>query len=188
MKQWIKWILLAVMLTVVIVGATLLYNKLSSGHKADNLTGNISSTSENNTEYDPAPDFTVLDYDGKEVKLSDFRGNPVVINFWATWCYYCKEEMPDFNDAYKKYPEVKFMMVDAADGYQETVESGKKYIEEQGFEFDVYFDTNMEAVNAYYVSGFPATYFIDKDGNLVAGANGMIDFETLEKGIKMITE
>lgn len=188
MKKSIKWILLAVMLVVVIFGAALLYGKLSDEYKPDNLTDNTQSTSAEKNKYDPAPDFTVLDYNGKEVKLSDFKGKPVVINFWATWCYYCKEEMPDFDKAYQKHPEVQFMMVDAADGYQETVENAKAYVEKQGFEFDVFFDTKMEAVNAYYVSGFPATYFIDKDGNLVAGANGMIYYETLEKGIAMITE
>lgn len=188
MKKTIKWMLLAIMLVVIILGAFLLYNKLSDNYKPDNLSENTKSTSAQNSEYDPAPGFTVLDYNGNEVKLSDYKGKPVVINFWATWCYYCKEEMPDFNKAFKEYPDVQFMMIDAADGYQETVDKAKDYVEKQGFEFDVFFDTKMEAVNAYFVSGFPATYFIDKDGNLVAGANGMIDYETLLRGIDMITQ
>ena len=133
-----------------------------------------------------APDFTVLDYEGNEVKLSDFEGKPVVLNFWATWCFYCKEEMPDFNTAFEKYPDVEFLMINATDGYQETMETAKKYYEDEGFDFNIYFDTNIEAVNNYGLTGFPATFFIDEEGYLQASAGGMIDLETLEKGIDLI--
>lgn len=97
------------------------------GNGSNNLEENSSNTStESESKSSTSPDFTVLDYDGNAVKLSDFKGEPVVINFWATWCYYCKEEMQDFNDANKKYLNVKFMMIDAADGYKETA---KSYVE-----------------------------------------------------------
>ena len=188
MKKTTKWLLLAVTLVVIILGAFLLYNMLSDDYKPDNLSENIQSNSAQNSKYNPAPDFAVLDYNGNKVKLSDFKGKPVVINFWATWCYYCKEEMPDFNKAFKEYPDVQFMMIDAADGYRETVEKAKDYVEKQDFDFDVFFDTRMEAVNAYYINSFPTTYFIDKDGNLVTGVNGMINYETLLRGIDMIIQ
>ena len=96
--------------------------------------------------------------------------------------------MPDFNTAYEKYPDVQFMMINATDGVQETMQSAKQYIKNQGFDFDVFYDTELQAVNAYYVSSFPTTFFIDKDGNLVTYASGMIDLETLEKGIDLIDE
>ena len=118
----------------------------------------------------------MLDSEDNEVQLSDYVGKPIVLNFWATWCYYCKEEMPDFDKAYEAYPEVQFLMVNATDGVQET------------FQFDVFYDTQLEAVNAYYVTGFPATYFIDAQGNLVTRSRGMLDYDTLVKGIGMITE
>ena len=108
-----------------------------------------------------APDFTVLDSEGNEVQLSDYVGKPIVLNFWATWC---------------------------TDGVQETMESAQEYIQQEGFQFDVFYDTQLEAVNAYYVTGFPATYFIDAQGNLVTRSRGMLDYDTLVKGIGMITE
>ena len=190
MKNSVKWIIIAVVLVGVIAGASVLYNKFSDDYV---ITPPVQTTAENTpsehskdeNDYS-APDFTVLDYNGNQVKLSDFKGKPVVINFWATWCFYCKEEMPDFNDAFKKYPDVEFLMINATDGYRETVESAKKYIEVENFEFNVYFDTNGEAVKAYYVSGFPATFFIDENGNLVTYANGMLDYDSLEKGIELI--
>ena len=110
-----------------------------------------------------------------------------MLNFWATWCYYCKSEMADFNRAYANNPEVQFLMVNATDGKRETVASAKKYIEQNGFDFDVFFDVNGDAMDTYGITSFPTTYFIDKDGNLIARGVGMLDYETLEKGIDMIT-
>ena len=134
----------------------------------------------------PAPDFTVVDKDGNEVKLSEMRGKPVVVNFWATWCGYCKLEMPDFDEMYKKYGEdVHFMMVNMTDA-SETVQVAKKYIDKEGYSFPVYFDTKSQAAHAYGVSSLPASYFIDAKGNLVAHAIGAIDAATIEKGIEMI--
>ena len=128
----------------------------------------------------------MLDYSGKEVKLSDYVGKPIVLNFWATWCYYCKVEMPDFERARKENPDVLFLMVNATDGVSETVESAKGYIEDNGYGFEVVFDTLGQARDAYYVSGFPTTYFIDEIGNLVAYARGAIDYDSLIHGIGMI--
>ena len=166
----------------------------TSASTSESTTVTESTTTETTTnkeeeEYDPyrAPDFTVLDANGNKVQLSDFRGKPVVLNFWATWCYYCKTEMPDFNQAYHKYPDIQFLMVNATDGVYETVTSAKNYVAQEGFDFDVFFDTTEEAVNDYNVTGFPTTYFIDANGRLVARAVGMIDLETLEVGIGMIT-
>lgn len=135
-----------------------------------------------------APDFTVLDENGNEVRLSDYRGKPVVLNFWATWCYYCKVEMPDFNQAYQKYPDVQFLMVNATDGVQDTVEGVKAFIEDNGYEFDVFFDTEYNAVYAYHITGFPATFFINENGYLITRASGRLNAESLERGIEMITQ
>ena len=179
-KTWI-WILTAVLLVGIIAGASSLYNRLSKDYDNEQLP------TEEEADY-TAPDFTVLDYNGNEVKLSDFKGKPVVLNFWATWCGYCKAEMPDFNTAAELYPDVQFMMINATDGVQETLENAKAYVEAENFTFDVFFDTNLEAVSKYYITGFPATIFIDKDGNLVTRGNGMLDYETLERGIQLITE
>lgn len=189
MKKNIKWIILAVLLIGIIVGASFLYNKLSHNYHQDHLMNE--SQIQDDTEsknVNTAPNFTVLDHEGNEVKLSDYQGTPVVLNFWATWCYYCKLEMPDFNEAYQKYPDVQFLMVNATDGTRETISSAKEYIHKENFQFDIFFDTQLEAVNAYYVTGFPSTFFIDKEGYLIAYANGRLDMDALEKGISMIKE
>jgi thiol-disulfide isomerase/thioredoxin len=134
-----------------------------------------------------APDFTVQDAAGNEVKLSDMQGKPVVVNFWASWCPPCKSEMPEFDKVCAELGgEVSFMMVDLTDDARETVETGAAYVAEQGFTFPVYYDTTGEAAATYGISAIPTTVFIDKDGNIITGAQGAINEETLRKGIGFI--
>ena len=148
----------------------------------------IAETTESAAEdYDPAPDFTVYDKDGKPVKLSDMKGTPVVLNFWASWCPPCKAEMPEFDEIAKEYAgKVEFMMVNLTDGVQETQEKAQAFIDSMGYTFPVYFDKDSDAAYKYGVQSIPTTIFIDANGDLVAGAPGAIDGETLRYGISMI--
>ncbi len=166
-----------------------------STEKEDKTTESIEETTQKAEETTEkievvfnAPDFTVLDWDGNSVKLSDFAGKPIVLNFWATWCYYCKEEMPEFNEAFKNLPNIEFVMVNATDGVSETVSSAKKYIESQGFEFNVYFDTTSRAQYTYGVGAYPTTFFISADGSEIYYISGMLDYELLMQGIELITD
>lgn len=143
--------------------------------------------SEDTQELQQAPDFEVFDLDGNAVKLSDFQGKPVIVNFWASWCGPCKSEMPDFEEMYQQYDEeIHFVMVNMTDGSRETVEVASEFISEQGYTFPVYYDTEYSAAITYWVTSIPATYFIDAQGNSVAYARSAIDAETLQMGIDMI--
>lgn len=168
---------------VLIVGAYVLYDKLS-----DKIgTQDITITRQNSKTQ--APDFTVYDENGVAHKLSDYRGKPVILNFWASWCHPCKSEMPDFDEAYKNYfEEINFLMVNLTDGYAETVESASAFIKESGFTFPVYYDTSSEAAYAYNTSSIPATYFIDSDGALVTHNIGYLSVEALKNRIEMLLE
>ncbi|MDR1538787.1 MAG: TlpA family protein disulfide reductase [Clostridiales bacterium] len=145
------------------------------------------SASDPEAEKISAPDFTVWDADGNSFKLSDLAGKPVVLNFWASWCPPCKSEMPEFNEVYREIGnDVAFMMVDLVDGQRETKEAGAKHVEDQGFSFPVYYDASQEAAYSYGIASIPTTFFIDKDGYIVTGAQGAISAETLRKGIELI--
>ena len=140
------------------------------------------------TEEDPlrAPDFTVYDRDGNQVRLSDFVGKPVVLNFWASWCGPCKREMPDFNEAHAELgEEIQFLMVNLTT--METQESAAALIDEMGYTFPVFYDLDGDAAVTYRTYSIPTTYFIDAQGRGIAQATGAIDRDTLQRGIDMIS-
>ena len=177
---------------VLIAGAWFLYNKLGANLQMDALATQPPATeatdpAETEAEANLAPDFTVVARNGAEIRLADFRGMHVVLNFWASWCGPCKSEMPEFEEAWKQYgDEIHFVLVNLTDGSQETVESASAYIDGQGYTFPIYFDTSYSAAMAYGVNGVPVTYFIDEAGNLVAYGQGALSAETLQRGIDMI--
>lgn len=188
-----KWLGIGVILfAFLIVGASILYNGLKDKVEDNSfqMADNAEDTTENQAtdeEEVAAPDFTMTDKDGNEVKLSNFAGKPIVLNFWASWCGPCQMEMPDFEEMYATYGhEVNFVMVNMTDGSQETVESATAFIMEKGYTFPVYYDTKMEGAYFYSVYSLPMTYFIDVNGNVVGSNRGMISGENLQKGIEAI--
>lgn len=193
MKQNVKIIILAVLFIALLGGGIFAYNRLSKNYnETETVTLSDSDSNSNQSQSteqqkNTAPDFTVVDYNGKQTKLSDKKGKPVVVNFWASWCGPCKSEFPAFEDAYNKYGnDVEFMMINLTDGYQETISSAKSFIDEQNYTFPVYYDTTMSASNAYGVFSIPKTLFIDKNGNIVQNRTGTISQDTLEQNIESL--
>ena len=162
--------------------------QVSDGQAADGGGTAGSSEEESVPEPQPAPDFTMVDAAGNSVKLSDHFGKPIVLNFWASWCGPCKSEMPDFEEVYQAQgDDIQFLMVNVTGG-RETLESAKAFIEESGYTFPVFFDTEAEGAMTYGTYSIPMTFFINSDGNLVAYVQGMTSADVLEQGIGMITE
>lgn len=187
--------LIALVLVLVMGGAYVLYGRLSTEMDAGSLTAQETAESgeteasdgDGGEELSLAPDFTVYDAEGNEAHLSDYIGTPVVLNFWASWCGPCKSEMPDFDAAYQELGEdVQFLMVNLTDGSRETVDSASVFVEEQGYSFPVFYDTESQAAIAYAAYSIPTTYFIDAEGYAVARGVGALSAEALQQGIDMI--
>ena len=135
-----------------------------------------------------APDFTVLDKDGRQVTLSDHFGKPLVINFWASWCGPCCRELPVFDAAAKAHAgEIEFMMINLTDGYSETVEGVNQFIADNGYTFPVYFDTEDSAATAYGINPIPMTVFIRADGTVLDSHIGAMDEATLQSYLDQLT-
>ncbi len=200
MTQNKKLGLTALLLCGVIAAAYAGYQALGKNYMRDNLQpvsssqAASSSRSEGGETEEPertaAPNFTMTDLEGNTVELDSLKGKPIVLNFWASWCGYCVQEMPDFDTVYQELgDEVTFVMLNVTDGVRETREKGEKHYAEKGYSFPVYFDDQgTQGTNTYGVSGFPTTYFIDRNGNLAAYAGGMIDEEALRRGIQRAQE
>ena len=127
-----------------------------------------------------APDFELYDLDGKIHKLSDYKGQPVVLNFWATWCGYCRVEMPYFEEIYNEWEDDNLVLF--AINVGESSSLARSFMDYYGYTILVLLDSAKTVNRKYAISGYPTTYFIDEDGIIQDRVPGAFpDMETLEK-------
>lgn len=132
-----------------------------------------------------ATDFRIIDNNGTESKLSDYFGKPIVVNFWDIGCGPCLMELPAFNNAYIEYGnEVQFLMVNLIDPNRTNTIPIENFVNENNYQFPVYFDVDYNASIAYGIYSIPRTIFIDKDGNLNYSQIGMMYEEQLKGHIE----
>ncbi|MFC5701513.1 peroxiredoxin family protein [Cohnella faecalis] len=126
-----------------------------------------------------APSFSLAGIDGSLYKWRQFRGKPVVLNFWASWCGPCKDEAPSFvklHDTYKKELTIIAINLTAAD----SEKSAREFADEYGFSFPVLLDKDGSVAKRYKIRPIPSTFFIDKDGYIVDGVLGSLGAEDLK--------
>lgn len=163
----------------------------SAGQSGDNgqdsesaAAGETESSLPDTSDRVEAPDFTLVDQFGEEHKLSDYKGKVVFLNFWATWCPPCREEMPDIEALYKEYGENSEDLVilsvanpktkDNPNNNDKTIEEVTKFMEDNGYSYPTLMDTTGDVLLQYYITAFPTTFMIDREGRVIGYASGAL--------------
>jgi cytochrome c biogenesis protein CcmG, thiol:disulfide interchange protein DsbE len=119
------------------------------------------------------PEITLNTPDGQEVQLSDLRGKPVIINFWASWCPPCRVEMPALQKTYENYQKDGLIILEINSSYQDDLSIALPFIQKMGLTFPILLDYNGLASKIFRVNALPTSVFIDKNGiirRIVVGA------------------
>jgi cytochrome c biogenesis protein CcmG/thiol:disulfide interchange protein DsbE len=134
-----------------------------------------------------APDFTAPVWNGtpgQTVHLADLKGKPVVLNFWASWCAPCKEEMPTLQAGYDKYQANGVVFIGLA--FNDTKENGQPFLAQYKITYLAGPDSDGKTSIAYGVTGVPETVFIGRDGRVVSKTPGGVSAEQLDAGIQQL--
>jgi peroxiredoxin len=112
----------------------------------------------------PAPDFTLKSRSGENIKLSELRGNVVMVNFWASWCGPCRQEMPLLQQLYDRYQGMGFTLLGV--NVDEDPAAAQKMLKEIPVNFPILYDSSNKVSKQYQVKAMPSTFMVDRDGNI----------------------
>ncbi|WP_457600901.1 peroxiredoxin family protein [Hydrogenivirga sp.] len=145
------------------------------------FTNSQHTTSSGLGKGDIAPDFTLKTIDGREVSLKDYRGKVVLINFWATWCPPCRNEMPLFVRVYKRHRDKGFEIL--AVSTDSSLDPVKKFVKEFRINFPVLYD-DKNVVSLYGIQGLPTSFLIDREGKIIKVRLG--EYKEIERDLKEV--
>lgn len=124
-----------------------------------------------------APDFKLQTLKGETVQLNDYRGQRVIVNFWATWCPPCRAEIPDFQKLYEN-ENVEILAVNLT-GTEESIEHVQTFVEDFNMTFPVLMDENSDVSSTYQVRAYPTSYMIDSNGRVQFVAMGAMNYDLM---------
>jgi thiol-disulfide isomerase/thioredoxin len=129
-----------------------------------------------------APNFALEDEDGNRFTLAEFEGRPVFLNFWATWCTFCKEEMPDMQRIQNQYgDDLVVIGVNVGD----SVEDGEGFVRRAGITYLRLYDRDQEVTDGYLVQAMPTSYFITADGVIVDANFGFMVYDQMVEKVEL---
>jgi len=136
-----------------------------------------------------APDFELTSLEGEPVRLSDYRGKTVVMNFWATWCRVCQAEMPHVEKFYRDHLDEDVVVLSVnATSQERNSEKVFGYADKEGLSFPIVLDEKGDVLDLYGVTAYPTTYIVDPEGNVRERYLGAISYESMKKAVKLANE
>ncbi len=128
------------------------------------------------------PEFTVLNNDGEEVSITEYRGKKVIINFWASWCPPCIKEMPEFQALHNELDpaDTVLLAINLTDGQRETKTLANNFLAENNLDLNVLYDTMGNAFYEFNVTSIPQTFFLDEEGTVQYSILGLTNKATLD--------
>lgn len=157
-------------------------------------TEHESSPSEEKQDLHPAPDFVLTDQYGNKHSLADYKGKTIFLNFWATWCGPCRNEMPEIQKIYEETQQEEdsdlVVLGIAAPGFgqEKSQEEVEAFLEENGYAYPVLMDTTGEVFMEYGISAYPTTFMVDRDGNLFGYIQGQLNEAMMRSIIRQTME
>lgn len=134
-----------------------------------------------------APDFELENLEGEKVKLSDYRGEKVIVNFWATWCPPCRDEIPDFKELYEK-EDVEILALNMGETV-DKLDMVKEFVyDEFEMEFPVLKEESGDLMEEYNVFAFPTSYMIDPDGHIQYVRPGAMEYDEMKEQLDKMDE
>lgn len=180
-----------IIIFIVLMGAIFYFMNVEKVDEGDNTTEkngeNIKEEVEMTTEVvvgEVAPNFILENLEGDRVSLQDYRGKIVLVNFWATWCKYCDEEMPDLEKFDNENEDLVILAVDV----KESRKKVENYINKGEYTFEVLLDETGKVASTYLVNAFPTTYFIDENGILLGAVPGKMTYPQMNQILNQIRE
>lgn len=176
-----KYIIIAVLLLLV---GWVVYTNVNKNQGETNTEPN---TKVGIKKGDTAPDFTLKLSDGKTVKLSDYRGKKVLLNFWATWCPPCREEIPDMVKFYEDHKDQGIVILGVNLINSEQSSGGVlQFLKDYNISYPVLMDEKGEVGDRYRVSAIPTTYILDSNGTITEVITGPMTYKAMEAQTKNI--
>ncbi len=152
-----------------------------------------STKAQGDKELLPAPDFTLVDQNGKTHTLSEYKGKTVFLNFWATWCPPCRAEMPDIQSMYEQYGEnsgdlIVLGVAGPNIGNETSAEGIASFLNENGYTYPTVMDETGLLFSQYAIRAYPTTFMIDTEGNVFGYVTGALDARSLESIVTQTME
>ncbi len=174
---------MGLIVAIILISATIIYLERPGGGE-----GGITPQEEPDIGIEigqRAPDFMLKTPSGRNVRLNDFRSKAVFINFWATWCPFCIDEMPDMEQVSKEFEgDLVVLGVNVGEDAQEVA----RFIDELGVTYTILLDTNLDVATGYGVRAMPSSYFIDREGKIVDVGFGALTYEQMRERVQKTLE